>query len=463
MMMKRNVASVFLVLAMACVAVACSDDTTDEGGTPTCGADESYNTLSGQCEPALRGDNNDPNNNDPNNNDPDNNDPDNNDPNSDAGTDDGTDSGDHTDTDDPDGDVGDNTNPGSDVAAPGCGPGAIIGKACAPSGETLAGADVTLEGFDCDGDPYTQTVQTNSDGDFQFNGVPSGRHTLTISTGSFSRNQTIVVQPGETLDLSTAAAKICLDGGNVDIAIIEGAYDHVSGVLDDLGLDYTVEGNDQPQGSIFNQTPPSGHTFLMDVAAMNQYDIIFINCGNLWDALQSTAPGDIATIISNLKTYLAGGKSLYVSDWAHPFIEKAYPDAIDFYGDDATTNEARRGYAPQTITASVTSPELQNVLGSSQATIDFPHSPPTIYNDHWVVAQGADASSTIHLSGDAQLCPSGGGTCNSASGSQAAAPLLATYKAPSGGTTIFTSFHNERQAAINQDMEKILKFLIFQL
>ncbi len=141
-------------------------------------------------------------------------------------------------------------------------------------------------------------------------------------------------------------------------------------------------------------------------------------------------------------------------------------DAVDFYGDDTDVNNARIGYAPQTIAAEVTSTGLQNALGSSQATIEFPHDGVNVINNNWVVAEGASASSTIHLSGDAQLCDqpfSSTNRCDSAAGTQPDSPLLISYKDASGGTAIYTAFHNEHQTTLNQDMETILKFLIFQL
>jgi hypothetical protein len=354
---------------------------------------------------------------------------------------------------------------GSDGGSQACGPGEIIGTACAPSGERLSGADVTLDGVDCDGNSFTLTATTDSNGDFQFSDVPAGQHSLTISTGSFSRSQPVIVQAGATVDLTSATSKVCLDSSSVDIAVVEGSYDHVAGILDDLQLDYTVEGDDAVP--LFSTSPPSGAEFLSDMTRMSQYDIIFINCGELWNRMEGLHQSQLDTMISNLETYVRSGNSLYVSDWSHPFVEKIFPDAVDFRGDDTVINDPRIGYAPQTISATVASSEMQGVLGQSSAQIEFPHDGVNVINNHWVVAEGAGASSTIHLEGDAQLCPSSftsGATCDSSSGTQSTAPLLVTYEDPgSAGTVIFTSFHNERQSSLNQDMERILKFLIFQL
>lgn len=480
--LRKLMASAFVVLLVASLGAACSDDTDSggQGGGDECASGESFNVLSGRCEPIARGNNDNNSGSDGATT-----------PGVDGGTDPGSDAGGTEQCPEgqsynpvsgycePDGSETDaGTNPGEDGGSSydggpiggTCGPGTVIGKACAPSGELLAGATVTIEGFDCDGNTYTDTVQTDANGSFQFDDVPAGQHTLTISTGSFSRNQTIIVQNGQTLDLSSAAAKVCLDGGSVKIAVIEGAYDHVAGILDDLQLDYDIKGNDK-MSSLFE---PNGRysdslAFLKDSAAMSQYDIIFINCGELWNVMGQNNSGDVPTVIANLSSYLSAGNSLYVSDWSHPFLEKVFADAVDFHGDDQTINDARIGYAPQTISAQVTSQGLQTALGNTQATIEFPHDPsanPPIINNNWVVAEGAGASSTIHLQGDAQLCSqpfSSLSRCDSAAGTQPSSPLLISYQGAGGGTAIYTAFHNERQSALNQDMEKILKFLIFQL
>jgi hypothetical protein len=99
-----------------------------------------------------------------------------------------------------------------------------------------------------------------------------------------------------------------------------------------------------------------------------------------------------------------------------------------------------------------------------QTPIEFPHQPPVISNDHWVVAEGANSSATIHLSGNTALCRlTVHDSCASGGPTVTNAPLLVTYQDPSGGSVVFTSFHNERQTNLSQNMEQILRFLIFQL
>lgn len=342
-----------------------------------------------------------------------------------------------------------------------CGTGDLIGKTCAPSGEPLAAADVTVSGIDCaTGMPFEVTTRTMSDGTFELNDIPSGQHQLKVETGSFNSMRPVIIQKDMTTDLTSAADKVCLDQ-SVEIAVITGAYDHVEGVLGTLNLTFTVVGSDA-----FDDT--ATEAFLTSLPAMNAYDIIFINCGDLYDNLEAFdfSGQTMTTIAANLRAYVQGGKSVYISDWAAPFIEKAFPDMIDFVGDDTRVRDHRDGYAPQTINASVLTPELQSVLGRNDAVIEFPQDALNgVINNNWAVAAGVGMGAVVQLEGDALLCAQGGAftPCPSTDGSQPAAPLLITYTDPSGGAVVFTSFHNERQTTLNQDMERILRFLIFQL
>ena len=78
--------------------------------------------------------------------------------------------------------------------------------------------------------------------------------------------------------------------------------------------------------------------------------------------------------------YVDQGGSLYASDWAYYFVESAYPDLLDFHGDDATVGEAFHG-APGSFTAAVVDTNMQGLLGSNTASIWFNY-------NAWAVAQG---------------------------------------------------------------------------
>ena len=451
-----------LVSLLLTLFAACGDDTTKKGGNNgtddvECPAGQRHNPILDRCEDIPDfGDgssNNGETNNEAGNN---------------GATNNGSNSSNNQSTNNQSTNNGatnnDTTNTNNQTTPPlECGIGSIKGKTCAPSGEPLAAADVTISGVDCDGNPFELTARTGTDGTFELTDVPSGNHELKVTTGSFESTRMVIVQKDQVTDLTTAAEKVCLDQ-NVEIAVISGAYDHVEGVLQALNLDFTTVGGDN--GAQYEATK----AFLSDAAAMGMYDLIFINCGELEGqlALESFGNPQLRTTINNnLRTYVQGGGSLYVSDWSHSLLEGAFPDMIDFHGSDSPS-DSRKGYAPQTIAADVLTPDLVTLLGTNTATIEFPHNPPSVVNNNWVIVDVVGAGSVAQLTGDAKLCgpPEGGlfgDPCPASSDVQADSPLLVTHKDPSGGNVVFTTFHNERQSALNQDMEKILRFLIFQL
>lgn len=458
--------TLLLVTLLLTLSSACGDDTTKKGanngtGDVECPQGQRHNPILDKCEdiPDFNdgssnngssnngSSNNGSTNNDSGNNELGNNEPGNNEPGNNTTNNQSTNNN-------------SNSSNNQTTSMLECGIGSIKGKTCAPSGEPLAAADVTISGVDCDGNPFELTTRTGTDGTFEITDVPSGNHELEVTTGSFASTRMVIIQKDQVTDLTSAAEKVCLDQ-NVEIAVISGAYDHVEGVLAALNLDFTTVGGDS--GAQYDATK----AFLSDPAAMAMYDLIFINCGDLEGQIAIDSFGDPQlrmTINNNLRTYVQGGGSLYVSDWSHTLLEGAFPDMIDFHGNDSA-QESRKGYAPQTIAADVLTQDLVTLLGTNMATIEFPHMPPTVVNNNWVVVDAAGTGSIAHLAGDAKLCGEGSlfEPCPASSDVQADSPLLVTHQDPSGGNVVFTTFHNERQSALNQDMEKILRFLIFQL
>ncbi len=329
-----------------------------------------------------------------------------------------------------------------------CGEGAIVGQACTPDGSVLSQAQVTLTGVDCDGDEFTMEINADNDGMYELDSVPAGDHTMVISAGSFSATDVIRVHANDTTDLAADENKLCVGGGDVNIAVLQGLWDDVGTLLQSMEIDYEVRGNDGAGHPLTGPSDSQGledsQIFLSNLTAVMEYDIIFIECGLLFDRFGGNV---MPQAINNLQAFVEAGKSLYVSDYAHPFVKDAFPDAVTFYNEGDGHGGARAGQESQTITAEVISPQMVTLLGSSTAELFF-------NLDHWTVAEAAGPNTQVHFQGTAAL---------QAGGSVSDAPLMVSYDDPSGGTVIYTSFHNSAQDGMDGDMEEVLRFMIFQL
>ncbi len=314
--------------------------------------------------------------------------------------------------------------------------GAIQGRVCNTNGgDWVVGADAYVI-IDSDGDgieDYRIETTTDADGYFTLEDVPMGTHTVYIEKGSFSTSFEVVVDEPGTVEL---AEEECLDASDVEIAVITGAYDSIGDILDELEMEYTRYNG--LSGQAYRQ-------FLTDPTEMAEYDIIFFNCGinDAW----INGQGD--TIGANIKAYVEDGGSIYSSDWAFYFFEKAFPDAADFYGEDNQVESARVG-SMGNIQADVLDANMQAVLGSNTADL---------YYDlgSWAVAESVDSSDAeVLIRGDADyenyMSWDFGTVQNS--------PLAIRFE-KNGGTAIYTSFHNERQATV--DMTRLLEEIILSL
>ncbi len=418
------VASAMLVAGVA--LLGCSEPVAGgSGGTQSpedCEEDEEFHPVAETCvsEDELNGDND--------------------------GTNDTSNSGSNSGTN-----QGTNNNSGTNSGANNteeCGPGMIKGQACRPDGSSLAGAQIELEGEDCDGNPYTDSVTADEQGMYELDGVPSGEHEMTISSGSFETSQPVYVNPGEVTDLEQEAAKICVGDSEVELALIEGGYDDIGAILNDLEIDFDVVGTDEGVGV------DDAADFLSDPAEMQTYDILFIECGGLWTALNGNASVSIGEVMDNLSEFVEAGNSLYVSDQAHPFVQLALPDAIDFYNESDQSPENSwmgedygTGFGGSPLNADVVSSEMSGVLGMN--TVDL------VLTGGWAIPVSAGADSTIHFEGDANVMMSTEMVYD--------VPLMVTYDEPGSveGRAIFTAFHNQEQA--DDVIQEIMEYMIFQL
>lgn len=320
------------------------------------------------------------------------------------------------------------------------GDGVLTGRICDPSGGGwVVGATVYIS-LDYDGDGIEDRrleTTTDSEGYFTLDGLTVGLQTVYIEKGSFLSSFEVLF-PGGTYELQDAE---CLNGGDVKIAVVGGDYDHIESIIThfDLGFDF--------------YSRYAYLDLLLDVELMKSYDIIFFNCGMPFGWLNQRG-----SVANNLQEYVEEGGSVYASDWAHMIIEAAWPDQIDFAGNDANffdptialnlNNSAFIGRS-SSVTADVLDANMQGLLGSTTANLNYDL-------DAWVVMESVSPDTTILVQGDAPIYDP---ATFMPDGSLPNVPLAVRFSF--GGTVIYTTFHNEAQITI--DMEAVLKEIILSL
>jgi len=302
------------------------------------------------------------------------------------------------------------------------GSGAIHGRICGPDGSSwLVGADVTLLY-----DTGVVTGVTDQDGWFLLENVPVGTWDVLIQKGSFSLTLTIPVEADSTTELPEPE---CLEQGEVRIAVVTGTYDRIEDVLDTLGFSYdVVDGYSQAT------------SFLRNPSQLEQYDIIFFNCG--MDLSWTTWQSEIG---ANLRDYVENGGSVYASDWAYYVVETGWPQMNTFYGNDAVVGDAFVGESGY-VTATVLDATMVARLGSSTAQLNYDL-------PSWAVMETNNQGAVL-LEGTVEIWDLWNGYTS------IRAPLAAELQ-DGDGNVIYTSFHNEAQTTM--DMHTLLQEIILSL
>ena len=321
--------------------------------------------------------------------------------------------------------------------------GSIKGRVCAPNANVFVNdARVWIEGVGCAGEPFTVETTSSADGTYYLLDVPCGTHTLSVEKGSFATTHPVSVRPGELLDVTGAANKLCFSSGAARIAVLGGSWDDMGGLLEQLGLRYDFfndHGDQGADGTIVE--------LLSDPPRLESYDILFANCG----ATTGWLPQDEPAVMPNVKDFVLTGGSLYLSDYAWVLGEWSFPDKVDWYDNDDPTSMGDDD-SPQVIPsgvaveATVTDGTLATYLGKSTLHIEFDQGPQIA---PVAVANGAFAHVVAHIVVPFSLDIPG-------------APITLSYVPADGaGRVIYTNFHNDAQTTA--DMLTILNYLVFTL
>ncbi len=343
-----------------------------------------------------------------------------------------TDPEDGDDSDDDSGDDGgDDSGDDPDEEAE-CGPGGLIGQTCRPDGGAIPGATVTVEGFDCEGGPFAEETTADSEGYYDFDGLPAGDHTISIVSGSFEATEDVTIVKDQVTDRESIGEKVCLTGDEVDIAVVDGVFDDIAGLLDGMEIEYSL------------YTSSNKGDLLGDQDTLNDYEVVFAEC-----SASLTASGfESSDLEFNMRRFVQEGGSLYASDRANDFIQEAMPEAMLFASDvdpDASSNSWVGSPGGDYPTRAV-SDDMIDIFGDEPSDFDFT-------GGFAVVSSINDPGGQVLFETQYPEFYDGQGEWS---------PSMIAYDDPLGsGFMIFTEFHNSNQAT--DDVEEILEYIIFQL
>lgn len=306
-------------------------------------------------------------------------------------------------------------------------------------------------------------------------GNPENPQTITISENAWAAHEA----HGDTLGACDEGDdenhdEINLEDFIIDnlpnIAVVTGSYDNIESVLFSIGLVDQETGEplfDIIDGNGFNKNDHShGHSIskstksstnpvlqpnvdftfeelLNDVTMLEQYDIIFFNCG------LSTA---YISNNENINTYVQNGGILYATDWAYEYlnaITNGGQDYIDFY-------QPYKSGSSTTTMATVGNPELLSWLDVNfgiavNDTIEINE-----FLGGWQVVASSDAETVLtwfngEVTYNTDTVPI---TENK--------DLMFTF-AHGDGYVLYSSFHTENHDDGFSNVDRIMEYQIFDM
>ncbi len=286
-------------------------------------------------------------------------------------------------------------------------------------GKTISGASVFVN---YEGVKYQTT--SNTLGFFSLE-VPVGHHQLIIQTGDGKLFQTIIeidITENQTTTLTTLQSKLTQSGA---IAFIPGSYDAIQNIITN-SLGYTIT--------------PIPNNLLSSLTAMQDFDAIFINCG----APDLTDP----VAYDNLAQYITDGGSIYVSDWSVSYLTGMHTGdcnrPLGFIPDTKLCSS--KSGSTVTLPGTIVAPDFQAFMGTNIMSIYYDL-------NQWEIIQNFDPTYwevVVSTNGLPSLMLRKSDFSNGTSQGNS-------------GNIYFTTFHNDPNNSINQDMQHMLEFVILNL
>ncbi|HOU54916.1 MAG TPA: hypothetical protein PLQ97_13390 [Myxococcota bacterium] len=314
-----------------------------------------------------------------------------------------------------------------------CGMGTIAGVTCAPNlRNAVPYVKVWVDTTDCNGMPHHYQTYSDAQGNFSLE-VPCGTQTVWMEKNSYRNSFTRWVDKGLTTTIRPADG--CFPSTAAKIAIVTGDWDDIGLIVGThLRLKHTdFDGITGGQG-FTTAGAEEAVRFLTDLGRMSEFDIIFLNCSDSSSAIMDQYGVEVR---KNLEDFVRAGGSIYASDYAFSYLEGTWVSAMNFPNDPYLVG------GHQTVTATVTDPDLAAFLKKGTVSINFDLGP-------IVAVDSAGPGSIVHI--QAMVKELG-----------KVAPLMISFEPypPDGGRVAFTNFHNARQLDVGSDITSILEYVVF--
>lgn len=180
------------------------------------------------------------------------------------------------------------------------------------------------------------STTSNSTGAFTLTGVPAGTQSLRARRGNFE----VVFSATVTTGQSVAAPPVALKAIG-RLAYVSGSFDQME-KFNRTNLGNTI---DEIQASQLGST-----------AVLNQFKMIFLNCG------LDERPADDPAVVQALLAWVRAGGVLYASDWALKYLRTMLPSDVPEI-EDLTDSE--------TVTAAISDSAVQTFVGKSTAQLFY--------------------------------------------------------------------------------------------
>lgn len=205
-----------------------------------------------------------------------------------------------------------------------CQPGLVVGITCAPNGRTVVPlATISAQTRDCFGHEVVVSTTSDERGRFTLRGLSPGPVTLEVRSGSFVGRYRVTVPPDGQVTLDDQNGKLCLAPDATRLAVITGQFDRIEDVLARLGFEH-----ESACGHAVYDRP--ARRLLTDLPTLALTDVLFVNCGTHLNLRADNV--EHRQMLENLRAFVRGGGSLYVSDLAAGLLNVLYPAFVTFDG-----------------------------------------------------------------------------------------------------------------------------------